>query len=208
MKFTTAISAFFVAIALLVSGAAQAQDGYRIRAGDLLRIEVLEDANLNRTALVAPDGRITVPLAGSIQAAGRSLEQVRTEMTDKIGPNFAAPPNVYISLESLAVRAVSTGGTAKVPATIDVYVVGEATNPGMVAIAPRTTLLQFFAQMGGFSKFAATKRIQLRRTDRKTGVEKIYGFNYDAIESGKSASGNTQLMNGDVILIPQRKLFE
>ena len=111
-------------------------------------------------------------------------------------------------LKASPTPATSTGSTAKIPVTIDVYVVGEATNPGMIAIAPRTTLLQFFAQMGGFTKFAATKRIQLRRTDRKTGVEKIYGFNYDAIEGGKSANGNTQLMNGDVILIPQRKLFE
>lgn len=207
MKFMTALWAALIAIPLLMSGTAQAQDGYRIRSGDVLRIEVLEDANLNRTTLVAPDGRITVPLAGSLQAAGRSLEQVRAEMTSRIASNFAAPPNVYISLERLADRAARSGGTAAA-ATISVYVVGEAAKSGKISIAPRTTLLQFFAEMGGFSKFAATKRIQLHRTDKKTGMEKIYTFNYDAIERGANTSGNTQLMDGDVILVPQRKLFE
>ena len=209
MKFITTLWAALFAIPLLLSGTiAQAQDGYRIRAGDVLRIEVLEDANLNRTTLVAPDGRITVPLAGSIPAAGRSLDQVRAEMTNRIASNFAAPPNVYISLEKLADRSARTDGSSKDAATISVYVVGEATKPGKITVAPRTTLLQFFAEMGGFSKFAATKRIQLRRTDRKTGVEQVYGLNYDAIERGENSSGNTRLMDGDVILIPQRKLFE
>ena len=62
--------------------------------------------------------------------------------------------------------------------------------------------------MGGFSKFAATKRIQLRRIDPKTRTEKVYMFNYDAIERGENNGGNTRLMDGDVILVPQRKLFE
>ena len=50
---------------LLSAAPALAQDGYLIRAGDILQIEVLEDPSLNRQALVAPDGRITMPLAGT-----------------------------------------------------------------------------------------------------------------------------------------------
>lgn len=205
MKFIIALSAALLAIPLLFSGSAQAHGDYRIRAGDILRIEVLEDANLNRNTLVAPDGRITLPLAGSIRAAGRSLDQVQAEMTARIAGNFAAPPNVYISLEQLADRVdiIQTE-----PAMIDIFVVGEAESSGRISVAPRTTLLQLFAEMGGFSNFAATKRIQLRRTDAKTGVENVYSLNYDAIERGENASGNTQLLDGDVILIPQRNLFE
>jgi polysaccharide export outer membrane protein len=56
--------------------------------------------------------------------------------------------------------------------------------------------------MGGFSKFAATKRIQLRR-----GTD-LYPLNYKDIEAGKSNAGGTILAEGDVILVPQRKLFE
>ena len=59
---------------------------------------------------------------------------------------------------------------------------------------------------GGVTPFAAKKRIQLRRVD-KSGVEKVYKFDLDAIERG-AAGGSTRLMSGDVIVIPQRKLFE
>ena len=96
----------------------------------------------------------------------------------------------------------------KAPATIDIYVLGEGAKSGKFSVAPGTTVLQLFAEMGGFSKFAATKRIQLRRTDPKTGEETTYAINYDAIERGTSKMGATVLMKGDVIVVPQRKLFE
>ena len=67
--------------------------------------------------------------------------------------------------------------------------------------------MQALAAVGGFSKFAATKRIQLRRTD-KSRTERIYNVNYDAILQGKTSIGTTILSSGDVIIVPQRRLFE
>ena len=77
----------------------------------------------------------------------------------------------------------------------------------MIQVAPGTTVLQLFAQMGGFGRFAATARIQLRRVDN-AGVEQIYALDYEAIEAGRSPSGQTELEEGDVIVVPQRHLFE
>lgn len=208
MRFFVALLAGLLVMPLLSANPGHAQDGYRIRPGDTLRIEVLEDESLNRAALVAPDGRITLPLAGSVKASGRSVEQVQADLAARIASNFAAPPNVFVSIERLSDRAASSGGGSAAVRTIDVYVMGEAAKSGKLAVERRTTLLQLFSEMGGFSKFAATKRIQLRRIDKKTGVEKVYTFNYDAIERGANSSGNTRLMDGDVILVPQRKLFE
>ena len=105
----------------------------------------------------------------------------------------------------MAERLPGTAGTA---ATTDIYVLGEANKLGKLALAPRTTLLQAFAEMGGFTKFAATKRIQLRRTDPKTGAPVIYNVNYDAIEAGQGSQGSITLRDGDVIVVPQRRLFE
>lgn len=177
-----------------------AQDGYRIRAGDTLRIEVVEDPGLNRSSLVAPDGRIAIPLAGGIRAGGRTIEAVQSDLITRLTPNFASAPTVFVSVERLAdVRSRDPGAAAP---TITVYVLGEAGKPGKLSVAPGTTVLQIFAEMGGFGKFAATRRIQLRR-----GSE-TYALNYDAIEAGTSNSGSTTLANGDVIVVPQRKLFE
>jgi len=196
------IHAWIAALMLLPFMALQsaAQD-YQLRPGDTVQIEVLEDSNLNRTAIVLPDGQISLPLAGSVQAAGRSLAQVQSDLGARLAPNFAAPPTVFVTLNELAPRTV---GVAR---TIDIYIVGEARNSGLLAVAPGTTLLQAVAQAGGLSPFAAKKRVQLRRVDR-SGVEKVYTFNFDAIENGAAAGGATQLADGDVIVVPQRRLFE
>jgi polysaccharide export outer membrane protein len=85
---------------------------------------------------------------------------------------------------------------------------GEASSPGKLTVDPGTTLLQAFAQMGGFTPFAATSRLQLRRTDPVTGRETVYSINYEAIESGTSRNGVATLLDGDVIIVPQRRLFE
>jgi polysaccharide biosynthesis/export protein len=195
------VLAGLVAVLPLASRAV-AQDGYLIQPGDVLRVEVLEDPGLNRSTLVLPDGRISFPLAGNVPAAGRTLEQVQTELATRISSNFAVVPSVFISLEQLAAPRGVAGGGVAAPVTIEVFVMGEAANPGRMDLERGTTLLQAFAQMGGFSPFAATKRVQLRRG------ENITTFSYDAIERGTSNAGSTVLQDGDVIVVPQRKLFE
>lgn len=209
MKLIATISAMVTALILSLAGSASAQeDGYRIRPGDVLRIEVLEDTSLNRTALVPPDGRITLPLAGTVRASGSTVERVAAALADRLSSNFAVAPTVFVSIERIAEPRVSagSGAPAKEP-VISVFVLGEGAKPGKLDLKPGTTLMQAFAQMGGFSKFAATKRIQLRRT-AADGTEKIYTINYAAIVQGRSNSGQTTLQEGDVILVPQRGLFE
>lgn len=189
---------------LFLTTQAQAQD-YRIQSGDVLRIEVLEDASLNRTALVTPDGRVGLPLAGTVIAAGRTVSQVQAALASRLSVNFASEPTVFVGVERVR-EGVASGPAA--PATIDVFLVGEANKPGRLTVEHGTTLLQLFGEMGGFTKFAATKRVQLRRMDGQTGKETVYTFNYRDIVNGASSGGTTHLKDGDVILVPQRKLFE
>jgi polysaccharide biosynthesis/export protein len=194
-------------LAAFSATAAVAQDTYQVRPGDVLRVEVLEDGSLNRDALVRPDGQISVPLAGTVRAGGRTISEIQADLAARLSGSFATPPNVFVTLGQLAERRPSgNGGGAAVVRTIPVYVVGEAGAQGKVEVAPRTTLLQLFAQMGGFGPFAATKRIQLHRT-AKDGTTTIYTFSYDSILAGGSG-GSTRLQSGDVIVVPQRKLFE
>jgi polysaccharide biosynthesis/export protein len=177
-----------------------AQD-YRLRAGDVVQIEVLEDATLNRSAIVLPDGQISLPLVGSVRAAGRSIAQVQADLAARLSSNFATTPTVFVTLNTLAERVPAT------PRTLDVFILGAANTPGKVEVSPGTTLMQAIAQAGGLSPFAAKKRVQLRRVD-KSGTEQVFRFNFDAIENGLSTGGATRLADGDVIVVPQRKLFE
>lgn len=188
----------------LFAVAALAQDNYRIKPGDVVRVEVLEDSTLNRDAIVLPDGRISFPLAGSVKAGGRSVEEVRSEVISKLSPNFATEPTVFVSISQLAAPVASSGGGTR---TNTIYILGEVANPGAHEVERGTTMLQALAQVGGFSQFAATKRIQLRRTD-KSRKERIYNVNYKSILQGKTSIGTTVMESGDVIIVPQRKLFE
>lgn len=196
-----------VMTSLLTSMApASAEDNYVIRSGDTLQVEVLEDSSLNRGVLVLPDGTISFPMAGTISAQGRSVEQLRQSLSSALATNFAAPPNVYVSVASLGVAParVSSGR-----GTMDVFALGEFAAPGRKEVKRGTTILQFLADAGGLGRFAADKRIELLRTDTKTGKVTKYLFNYREPAGGASGiKGGTQLAPGDVINVPQRKLFE
>jgi polysaccharide export outer membrane protein len=185
-------------VALLMAPLAHAQSaGYRIQPGDQLAITVLEDDTLSRTTLVLPDGRISVPLAGSIQAAGRSVESVESTIADRLASNFAVRPSVFVSV---------TAVTEEVE-TFPIFVVGQVGEPGVREVEPGTTLLQAIALAGGLDRFAATKRIQLRRAD-VNGQERLYIFNYNAVERGGAIQSMISLREGDVIVVPERRLFE
>lgn len=191
-------------IAPLMGQPAEAQSSYRIKPGDVVRVEVLEDSSINRNALVLPDGQISLPLAGTVRAGGRTVDQVRADIASKLAPNFANAPTVFVALNNLAPESMGAGVAA--PVTNTIYILGEVGQPGLVQLERGTTLLQALAAVGGFSKFAATKRIQLRRVENNR--ERIYNINYEDILMGKTSIGTTVLSAGDVIIVPQRKLFE
>lgn len=198
------MKAFVIFLALvLVAGVATAQSAYRIQPGDRLDILVLEDPNLNRQALVRPDGGISLLIAGDVQAAGRTVPQLQQAIADRLSSNFAVRPTVSVALLEVAERQV----VAREAKTIDVYLVGQVEAPGLKELKPGTTILQAIAQGGGLGRFAATKRIQLRRVDA-IGQELVYTFNYNAVQNGAASSGNLVMRAGDVIVVPERRLFE
>ena len=190
--------------ALFLAGAATAQGSYQIAPGDVLQVEVLEDPSLNRNTLVLPDGSVTFPLAGTLRAGGRSIDQFRSALTNALAPSFATDPTVFVSVAQLAGQEELEADEID---TIDVYAIGEFNNPGRFELEPGTSLLQFLAASGGMTRFAATKRIQLRRRDT-SGREIVYRFNYSAIERGARTTAELVLQPGDVIVAPERRLFE
>ena len=171
--------------------------GYRIQPGDVLSVTVLEDETLNRQALVLPDGQISVPLAGTIRASNQTVESVEKVIADRLASNFAVRPNVFVS-----VTTVNEDGL-----TFPIYVLGRVSDPGLREVETGTNLLQAVALAGGLDRFAATKRIQLRRRGAD-GREQIFVFNYKAVERGAGIESMITMREGDVILVPERRLFE
>jgi len=200
----------FMVLALLTGATlAQAQSDYRIKAGDTVRVEVLEDPSLNRQALVLPDGQINFPFVGSVRVSGRTAGQVERSIAAGIASNFATDPTVFVSVDSLRPKEpAAPAGPEPDPITIDVYFLGEVNTPGLRPVAPGTDFLQALSQNGGFTRFAATKRVQLRRRDNSTGAQQLFLINYKAIADGADIRNNLLLQDGDVIIVPERRLFE
>lgn len=191
--------AVLLALPLAFTQSAQAQE-YRIQAGDRLTVEVLEDASLNRTLVVLPGGTIDFPYAGSLRVAGKSPTAVSSSISQALSGVLATPPTVFVTATPLIEPE-----TAPEAAVVNIYIMGEASAPGAKAVPPGTTFLQALSQAGGLTPFAATKRIQLRRAATPGQVITV---NYSAIMRGAGMNLDPVLSEGDVIIVPERGLFE
>lgn len=198
--------ALAMALGLVWASSLMAQSGnYLIQPGDSISVEVLEDPELNRSLLVTPDGRVSFPLAGTVQAAGRTVTQVAQAITSGLSDDFAAPPNVFVSVVGVAPQDEGAIGDGE---TIVVYILGEVNAPGPKAVLQGTTVLQLMAQSGGFTPFAATRRVQLRRNDPATGQQRLFEIDYRAISRGAQIASDPVVREGDILLVPERRLFE
>jgi polysaccharide biosynthesis/export protein len=190
---------------LAFSGVAQA-DTYRLRPGDVLDVAVFQDPKLNRQIVVAPDGFVAFPLAGRFKAGGMTTEAVQSELKGRLQKQFTADLDVtvnYVQSEKREPRQLKEAKDAE----FTVYVTGEVAKPGAFVVPKRPpTVLQAIALSGGLGPFAAAKRIHVVRKIR--GDELVFPFNYRLYEKGHNLEGNIILRNGDVVVVPERGLFE
>lgn len=205
----------FILFSLALMTGQVCADSYRIKPGDTLLFEVMEDPDMRRSVLVLPDGKVSLPLAGTLGAAGLTVPEVEALILEAIGPNYVTLPHLTVSVASLAqpkrqARARSTAAAPRAVSpkanTIAVFAMGELDRPGKIDVAPGTTLLQFLAQAGGFTRFAARKRVMLRRTDPASGGQTSYRLNAKKMMQG--AGPAVVLQAGDLVVVPERKLFE
>jgi polysaccharide biosynthesis/export protein len=146
--------------------AATTSADYRLVPGDKLRIEVYKDPQLSQSVQVRPDGKITLPLANDVTAAG----QTPTELRDAI----VASLKTYMANPTVTVMVVETVAPM-------VYVMGEVNAAGPLPLNGKMDVLQALATAKGFKDFADTKNIVIRR-----GTQLIK-FNYNEAVKGNGA---------------------
>ena len=151
---------------------------YKLVPGDKLRIEVYKDAQLSQSVQVRPDGKITLPLANDVVAAGRTP----TELRDAIVTSL----KTYIANPTVTVMVVET-----VPPVI--YVTGEVNAAGPQPLVGKIDVVQAIATAKGLTDFANKKNILIRR-----GSQMIH-FNYNDAVKGEAAP--VYLQPGDTIIV-------
>lgn len=156
-------------------------DDYRLGPGDKLRIEVYKDTQLSQSVQIRPDGKVTLPLIGDLEATGRTPIELRDTITKALKDYMTNPVVTVIVVEATAAMA---------------YVVGEVGHPGSVNLQGPLTVLQAIALAGGLKDFADAKNIRIIRK----GVQSPIAFNYkDAL---KGVGQPVYLKPGDTVVVP------
>ena len=162
-----------------------ANDDYRLNPGDIISVSVWKEEDLQQEVLIRPDGKFSFPLTGDVLARGRTVEEVRQQVTKRLARYI---PDLVVSISVLQINGNK------------IFVIGQVNRPGEILANPHIDVVQALAIAGGGNAFAALNDITiLRRTP--TGQKSI-PFRYRDIENGKRLEQNIMLQAGDVVVVP------
>ena len=132
-----------------------------------------------------PDGGISYPLIGDVQAAGRTVREIREEITKRL--------DKYIPDPVVSVTVLKTGSQR-------IYVLGKVSKPGEFPVGRHVDVLQALSMAGGLTPFADSSNIRIMRRDGDRQV--VLPFEYGAVVRGQRLDDNIQLHSGDVVVVP------
>jgi len=164
----------------------KAKTDYVIGPGDILSINVMNEPEVTGKVPVRPDGVITVPLIGDIQASGLTPDSLQATITTKL-TDFVKQPSVTVVVEEMNSRQFN--------------VMGKVQHPGSFALNKPTRVLDALALAGGFNEFAKTSKIYVLRTNASGATARL-PFNYKKVTAGEDDQDNIQLQAGDTIIVP------
>ncbi len=159
--------------------------GYRIGPEDVLHISVWKEEELNREVLVRPDGGISFPLAGNLEAAGKTTQDLMGELTRRI--------QRYIPDAVVTVTVTKVSGYS-------IFVIGKVSKPGQYTLGRYVDVLQALTLAGGVTPFASEDDITVLR--RQNGKEIRFPFDYSDVKRGRRLEQNILLQSGDVVVVP------
>jgi len=168
------------------TGITQRED-YVIGPSDILAVRVWKNPELSVEQVpVRPDGKISTPLAGEVQAAGLTSKQLEDVLANALTA-YVTAPHVSVIVLKMNSRHVS--------------VEGQVQRPGLVALESDMRVVDAITTAGGFTPFANKRRIKVLRR-MPDGSVTTYGFNYEAFVSGSAPGSNGLLQPNDTVVVP------
>jgi len=167
------------------TGATSAPD-YEIGADDILAINVWKEPDFSRTVPVRPDGKITMPLIGDLQASGRTPERLQQEIQQRLQA-YISVPEVTVTLQEVK--------------SLKFNIVGQIMRPGSYPLSESMTVLDAIAQAGGVGIYAKSNAIYVLRV-RPDGSSVQLPFHYKQVLKGSNLSQNIKLRPRDTIVVP------
>jgi polysaccharide biosynthesis/export protein len=163
------------------SAAAVDPNKYLIGPEDVLFIRVWREPDFTLPAAVRPDGKITMPLVGDVQAGDQTPMQLTKTIAELLG-KYLNNPDVNVMVTDVRSKKY--------------YIDGEVLKPGTYLLVTPTTILEALSNCGGFRDFANTKKIRILRKGN------ILHFNYKDVSKGKNLEQNIKIESGDHIIVP------
>lgn len=166
---------------------------YRIGPFDKLGVSVFGVPELSQTVQVDASGRISLPLAGAIDASGKTPDELATEIAARLGGRYVRNPQVTVNLEETVSQVV----------TID----GQVREPGLYPVVGRMTLMRAIATAKGTTEFARLQDVVVFRTVGQREMVALY--NLQAIRRGLYP--DPELFASDIVVVgdsPARRLFQ
>ena len=154
---------------------------YIIGGEDVLFVRVWREMDFTGSYIVRPDGKITVPLVGDLQAGGLTPEKLSEQLKQALS-EFITTPDVSVTVSQVNSKKF--------------FISGSVARPGQYPLVLPTRVFDALSNSGGFRDFANKKKIVIVR-----GAERIR-FNYLDVLKGKDPEQNIFLENGDTIIVP------
>ena len=162
---------------------------YIIGAGDNLNISVWHNQELSTVIPVRPDGKISMPLAEDMQAAGKLPSQLARDLEKKLGE--------YIQEPTVTVLVMGFIG----PYSQQIRVIGQAAKPQAIQYRQNMTLLDVMIAVGGVTDYAAGNRASILRT--VNGQTQQFRVHIQDLLRDGIISANVPMLPGDVLIIPE-----
>jgi polysaccharide export outer membrane protein len=161
-------------------------DNFVIGNDDVLAINVWKEPDISRSVPVRSDGKISLPLVGEVQAAGRTPLKLEQDIAAKL-KSFIGEPEVTVIVQQINSQKFS--------------ILGQVNRPGSYAITDSATVLEAIALAGGFRDFAKQKSIYVLRQSAD-GAQSRISFNYKEVVKGQNPGQNIKLQPHDTIVVP------
>ena len=161
-------------------------DSFVIGAGDVLSINVWKEPDISKSVPVRSDGKISLPLVGEVQAAGRTPLKLEQDIAAGL-KNYISEPDVTVIVQQINSEKFN--------------ILGQVVRPGSYLLTSAATVLDAIAIAGGFRDFAKKKSIYVLRQNGD-GTQARLPFNYKEVIKGQNLQQNVKLQPRDTIVIP------
>jgi len=170
-----------------------AETDYRVGEGDVLRVLVYDNPDLNTTTRISGQGTVIFPLIGEMTVGGLTVSQVAQKIGRALANGYIRDPQVSVFVEEFRSQRVT--------------IMGEVRTPGLHELRGSTSLMELISKAGGLTPDADFQATINRKTMPEKGGEQPITINLRDLLERREGTVDIPLQDGDSVFIPRARTF-